>query len=72
MTEMRNCRHIGALYSNSFGQLEAVRKGPWRSLIGVGVAIGLGIEGTPDGIRTFRTGYPNRIVAVLTPLAREV
>ncbi len=32
--------------------LEAIRKGLWRSKIGVGVAIGIGIGGTRDGIRT--------------------
>jgi len=52
--------------------LEGIRKGQWRSKIGVGVAIGLGIEGTRDGIRPFRTGYHNRIVAVLTQLGSEV
>ena len=31
--------------------LEPVRKGQWRRKIGVGVAIGLGIEGSRDGIR---------------------
>ena len=52
--------------------LEAVRKGPWRSKIGAGVGIGLGIEGTRDGIRPFRTGQPNRNVAVLTQPGSEV
>ena len=52
--------------------LEGIRKGQWQSKIGVGVAIGLGIEGTRDGIRPFRTGYHNRIVAVLTQLGSEV
>jgi len=31
-------------------------KGQWRSKIGVGVAIGLGIEKTRDGIPTRETG----------------
>ena len=42
---------------------EAVRKGPWRSKIGVGVAIGLGIERQRDGSRTRETGYRNHIIA---------
>jgi len=48
-----------------------VRKGLWQSEIGVGVAIGIGIEWRREGIRTWATGYRNRIVAVLTQLGRE-
>ncbi len=48
-----------------------VRKGRWRSKIGVGVAIGIGIESTRDGIRIRETGYCNRIVAVLTQFGGE-
>ena len=33
-------------------KLWVVRKGQWGSKIGVGIAIGLGIERTRDGIRT--------------------
>jgi hypothetical protein len=53
-------------------QLEGIRKGEWRSKIGVGVAIGLGIERPRDGIRTRETGYRNCIVAVLTQFGGEV
>ncbi len=44
----------------------------WRNKIGVGVAIGIGIEGTRDGIRPFRTGYHNLLLRVLTQLGSEV
>ena len=51
-------------------ELEVVRKGQWQSKIGL--AIGIGIEWTREGIRPFRTGYRNRIIAVLTQLGSEV
>jgi hypothetical protein len=50
--------------------LEVVGKSQWRSKIGL--AIGLGIERTREEIRTWETGYRNRIIAVLTQLGREV
>ena len=62
-------RFAGYVYVSGL-ELVPVRKGQWGSKLGV--AIGLGIEGTRDGIRPCRTGYRNRIVAVLTPLGSEV
>ncbi|HCF96049.1 MAG TPA: hypothetical protein DEW46_13400, partial [Verrucomicrobia bacterium] len=49
-----------------WAELEDIRKGPWRSKLGVGVAIGLGIARMRNGIGTRRTGSCNRVVMVLT------
>ncbi len=48
---------------------DVVRKGQWRSKIGIG--IGIGIEGTRNGIRTSETGCRNCVVAVLTNSAAK-
>ncbi len=49
-----------------WAELEDIRKGPWRSELGVGVAIGLGIGRTGPGIRRQETGCRNRIISVPT------
>jgi|LFRM01.1.fsa_nt_gb hypothetical protein len=41
-------------------------------MLGVGVAIEIGIEGARDGMRAGETGHRNRLVAVQAQLGSEV